>query len=310
MNETPQQIPDQQPVEPQPQPEQQVPVQPEQPIVTPQQPPTRWLFLVLVLVIAIAAYAGMAYWKGVWPFGDNEKVVLPSPTPTSTPDKTTRAVGWQGYTEAEQSEVCDSYAGVYFNGEVITQEMGKKIVDSAENFLKEGVGEEFFNKHYKYKCDGFSSNFKHPTLTYVAFQIKVKNEELDFDLTDTGAADADIISVAVDNETLGVGISSLLLRKEALQSENWVSRDDVLDVFKSQASDEFNQKINELKSNEITIWPFLRSYSSDDGLKLYWNLTLGQWRTDFCQLYSIAVSSGEIAYEQNCSTASNEPLMK
>ncbi len=310
MNEIPQQTPDQQPVEPQP--EQQIPVQPEQPVVTPQQPPTRWPFLVLVLVIALAAYVGLAYWQGVWPFekyyeGDN---VSGLPTPTSTPDETTIVVGWQGYTEAEQSEVCDSYAGVYFNGEVITQEMGKKIVDAAENFLKEEVGEEFFSKHYKYKCDGFSSNFKHPTLTEVAFQIKVINEELGINIADTDIADAGIISASVDNETLGVAASSILLRKEALQGENWMSRDDVVDVFKLQASDEFKQKIDGLGSNEITITPFLRMYSLDQSLELYWRLILGQWYTDFCQLYSISVSDGEIAYEQNCSTAYDEPLMR
>jgi len=84
MNETPQQIPNQQPIKPQP--EQQVPIQPEQPVVMPQQPQTRWLFLVLALVIAFAAYAGIAYWQGVWPFEKEEIVkVSPSPTPRPTP---------------------------------------------------------------------------------------------------------------------------------------------------------------------------------------------------------------------------------
>jgi len=81
MNETPQQIPNQQPVEPQPEPEQQIPVQPEQPVVMPQQPQTKWLFLVLGLVVALAAYAGVAYWQGMWPF-EKEIIVEESPTPT------------------------------------------------------------------------------------------------------------------------------------------------------------------------------------------------------------------------------------
>jgi hypothetical protein len=85
MEQTPQQIPNQQPVEPQPQPEpeQQIPVQPEQPVVMPQQPQTRWLFLVLALVIAVAAYAGAAYWQGMWPF-EKAYDMEPSPTPTAS----------------------------------------------------------------------------------------------------------------------------------------------------------------------------------------------------------------------------------
>jgi hypothetical protein len=81
MDETPQQIPNQQPVEPQPQPEQQVPIQPEQPVAMPQKPKTRWFLIVLVLVIALAAYLGAAYWQNMWPFYE-EKVVEESPTPT------------------------------------------------------------------------------------------------------------------------------------------------------------------------------------------------------------------------------------
>jgi len=83
MDETPQQIPNQQPVEPQPQSEQQIPIQPEQPVVMPQQPHTRWLFLLLALVVGLAAYAGVAYWQNMWPFSpDKEVVVTESPTPT------------------------------------------------------------------------------------------------------------------------------------------------------------------------------------------------------------------------------------
>jgi hypothetical protein len=138
----------------------------------------------------------------------------------------------------------------------------------------------------------------------------VINEELGINIADTVIADADFISASVDNETLGVAASSILLKKEALQGENWMSRDDVIDVFKLQASDEFKQKIDGLGSNEITITPFFRMYPSDQSLELYWRLILGQWHTDFCQLYSISVSDGEIAYEQNCSTAYDEPLMR
>jgi len=304
MEQQPQQIPNQ-PVEPQP--EQQIPVQPEQPVMMPKEKPPIFSILALVIVlVAIGGYIALASFYDLWPFSYEEPVIEASPTP----DGTTRTSGWQGYTEAEQSEVCDSYAGTYFNGGVITQEMGKKIVDAAESFLRKEVGEEFFRKHYKYKCDGFSSNFKHPTLTEVAFQIKVINEELGINIANTNIADADIISVSVGNETLGVAMSSILLKEEALQGENWVSRDDVVDAFKSQASDEFKQKIDGLGSNEITIMPFLRMYSPDQSLELYWSLILGQWHTDFCQLYSISVSDGEIAYEQNCSTAYDEPLMR
>jgi hypothetical protein len=102
MNEIPQQIPNQQPVEPQPQPEQQVPTEPAEPVVAPQQPQTKWLFLVLALVVALAAYAGVAYWQGMWPFSPSEEVaeeiiVEESPTPTSVADTT---VGWRTYTDS------------------------------------------------------------------------------------------------------------------------------------------------------------------------------------------------------------------
>jgi hypothetical protein len=107
MDETPQQIPNQ-PVEPQPQPEQQVPVQSEQPVMTPQQPQTRWLFLVLALVVALAVYAGVAYWQGVWPF--SEEMIIegsPKPTPTLAPGTITPTptldptVNWETYRNNE-----------------------------------------------------------------------------------------------------------------------------------------------------------------------------------------------------------------
>jgi hypothetical protein len=70
------------PVREQPQPEQQIPAQPEQPVVTLQQPQTRWIFLVLVLVIGLAAYTGVAYWQNIWPLEkDVTTEVSPSPTP-------------------------------------------------------------------------------------------------------------------------------------------------------------------------------------------------------------------------------------
>lgn len=86
MNETPQEMPNQQPVEPQP--EQQIPIQSEQPVVMPQQPQTRWLFLVLALVIALTAYVGMAYWQNMWPFYEEisyENGAAGESTPTPTP---------------------------------------------------------------------------------------------------------------------------------------------------------------------------------------------------------------------------------
>ena len=94
MNEAPQQIPDQQPVASQP--EQQVPVQPEQPVVIPEQPQTRWLLLVLALGVALAAYVGVAYWQGVWPFEKayEEDNILISPTPTPVSTVTEEAKGY------------------------------------------------------------------------------------------------------------------------------------------------------------------------------------------------------------------------
>ena len=81
MNEAPQQIPNQQPAE---QPIPQVPIQPEQPVISPQQPKTNWPILILVLVLAVVSYAGVAYWQGMWPFSPSEEAMVEeSPTPTS-----------------------------------------------------------------------------------------------------------------------------------------------------------------------------------------------------------------------------------
>ena len=57
--ETPQQIPNQ-PVEPQPQ--QQAPVGMEE------KPGKSWLSTVIIIVIILAAYGGIAYWQNIWPF--------------------------------------------------------------------------------------------------------------------------------------------------------------------------------------------------------------------------------------------------
>ena len=59
MNEIPQQIPNQ-PVEPQPQ--QQAPVE------MGKKSGKGWLFAVIVVVVVLAAYAGIAFWQNMWPF--------------------------------------------------------------------------------------------------------------------------------------------------------------------------------------------------------------------------------------------------
>ncbi len=69
----------QQPVE-QPIPQPQVPIQPEQPTITPQQPKTNWPVLILVLVLAIVSYTGVAYWQGMWPFSPSEEAMVEEST--------------------------------------------------------------------------------------------------------------------------------------------------------------------------------------------------------------------------------------
>jgi len=59
MEETPQQIPNQ-PVEPQPQ--QQAPVE------MGGKPGKSWLSTLIVIIVVLAAYAGIAYWQNIWPF--------------------------------------------------------------------------------------------------------------------------------------------------------------------------------------------------------------------------------------------------
>ncbi len=84
----------QQPVE-RPIPQPQVPIQPEQPIISPQQPKTNWLILILVLALAVVSYAGVAYWQGMWPFSPGEEAMVEeSPTPTSAADVT---ASWKAY---------------------------------------------------------------------------------------------------------------------------------------------------------------------------------------------------------------------
>ncbi len=72
----------QQPVE---QPIPQVPIQPEQPVISPQQSKTHWPILILVLVLAVVSYTGVAYWQNMWPFVEDEVTeASPSITPKST----------------------------------------------------------------------------------------------------------------------------------------------------------------------------------------------------------------------------------
>ncbi len=117
----------QQPVESQiPQP--QVPTQPEQPVISPQQPKTNWPVLILVVVLAVVSYAGVAYWQNMWPFVEDEVVeVFPSITPKSTPDAT---AGWETYRS-------DGLEFKYPNNWVLNKENNRIIISSVETIQKE-----------------------------------------------------------------------------------------------------------------------------------------------------------------------------
>ena len=86
----------QQPAE---QPIQQTPVQPEQSSISPQQPKIDWLFLLIILSVALISYAGIAYWQDIWPFEEEMIVEMsPDPTPRSTLVGTS---GWETYRSEE-----------------------------------------------------------------------------------------------------------------------------------------------------------------------------------------------------------------
>lgn len=247
------------------------------------------LAIIIIILVGVVGYFAIV------------RELIPSETPPAS-----KMSEFKGYTEAEQQ--CNSYFGTFFGGNEIPSELAKKAVDVAKDFLKNEVGEEqFFKTHYRYKCAVRLRSIREPPdLILVPFGVKVTNKDLDFDTTATKMQPTEI-QIGVDKNTLQVGAWDILLKKDALLSEKWLPRKDVLDALKPQISEELRQKINSLESDEISVEPFLFYYESDKSvgssseLRLYWSVVLGKWYTDFCQLYSLSAMNGTIVYEQSCS---------
>ncbi len=220
---------------------------------------------------------------------------------------TGRMSEFEGYTETEQQEQCNSYAGTFYGGkEIFSSELAKKAVDAAKDYLKDEVGGEFFKKHYRYKCGTpLVFSFKEPNYLHIPFEVKVTNEDLGID-TSASKVQSYAVDVFVDKQTLKIG-HGFLLERDALQGKKWLSRKDVLSTLKQQINEGFKQKINALRSDEISVEPFIYVFESDKSvgpyprLRLYWSATFGKWYANFCQTYTLSAMDGKVVYEQSCS---------
>ncbi len=271
----------------------------------------------LLLLIVVGLLMGVAGY-----FFFTKIVVIPNITNKNGNEISNQGVGthtynilsnfseFDGYTELEQNEKCDSYFGTFYNGEIIPGELAKKVAEKAEDFIKSEVGEDFFKKYYKYECDkplnSYSSE-KFKDLISVPFGIKIINEKLGIDIKET-------VYVEIEKEKLYLVGGSILLHKSALSNKNWsfqenienaselwVPKERVLDVLKFQLDGETNKKIEFLNPNEVYIDSVLDyGKRSGEGLVLSWKIILGKKGTDLCSTYYLLARGGVITGEALC----------